>query len=128
MDRLLALYHDGHEAYTGDAITPFKKAIRHLMGGQDPIDNIQHRLQTAIHAKLHLWPTTHTEDLIKAADLRAMWIEKTFLMASEPEPWSMPVVDVTEQDSLHLFNLRTNGPLESSHAFMELHNNLLEEQ
>lgn len=75
------LMHDAHEAYTGDAPTPFKRAVNShsaassAMGGLESYDILQHRLDCAIRKQFCLFQTEPA--YIKFADRLALLIEAT---------------------------------------------------
>ena len=62
---LVALYHDAHEAYTGDISTPMKNTI-----GRDKIMLIEERIQAAIHTACNIPDISYEAyvDFIKPAD------------------------------------------------------------
>jgi hypothetical protein len=95
--RLMVLLHDAHEAYTGDAATPLKQALRAASPvGSSPLDAIQDRLQDAIETAFGLDRLTFSfeaGDPIKAADMLALAIEARDLMGPPPEPWGVKLPD-----------------------------------
>jgi len=82
---LQALFHDAHEAYTGDMATPLKS----IPGVFENIKPIEHRLQCAIHAALDI-PEPTGADLItiKQADQFALAVEAHHLMYSNGKGWA----------------------------------------
>jgi uncharacterized protein len=78
--RLAVLLHDAPEYVIGDMISPFKAVIG------DAYKAVERRLLTAIHLRFGL--PAHTapelEDLIKAADRQAAYLEATRLAGFEP--------------------------------------------
>lgn len=85
--QLAALLHDAHEAYTGDITSPLQHAITHL-NGYNPIRDIQDSLDRTIATTFKFSPMLFNHPEIVRADFRALALEKTFLMAPEPKPWS----------------------------------------
>ena len=83
-ERLAALLHDAHEAYTGDIISPMQAAI-----DRTEIRAIQAGLQQAIHQRFGLPASLphNTIVAIKQADLAMLAREKDSLMAAPPRPW-----------------------------------------
>ena len=82
---LQALFHDAHEAYTGDMATPLKS----IPGVFENIKPIEHRLQCAIHTALDI-PEPTDADLItiKQADQFALAVEAHHLMYSNGKGWA----------------------------------------
>jgi uncharacterized protein len=78
--RLAILLHDAPEYVIGDMISPFKTVIG------DAYKAIEQRLLTAIHLRFGLAPksTPELENLIKAADRQAAFLEATRLAGFEP--------------------------------------------
>lgn len=103
--RLAALLHDAHEAYIGDITSPMKDAIRQALSiamriqeisewKQDQIreavtPNIAANIQAQIHAQFGLpWPLApEWTDVIHAADMMALSIERHDLMAPCERAW-----------------------------------------
>lgn len=101
-ERLIALLHDAHEAYTGDIINPMQVAI-----GKGGIRDVQYALQQAIHHRFGL-PTfipEPTRGMVKHADLVMLATEKAQLMGPEPRPW----VDLPPPADLDLSHKDFNG-------------------
>jgi hypothetical protein len=83
-ERLAALLHDAHEAYTGDIISPMQAAL-----SGSGIKTIQAMVQQAIHARFglpRLLPDATCVE-IKRADLVLLATEKDQLMSRPPRPW-----------------------------------------
>lgn len=82
---LQALFHDAHEAYTGDISTPLKS----MPGIRENIKPIEQRLQQAIHSALYI-PEPSGADLatIKDADQIALAVEAHHLMYSNGDGWA----------------------------------------
>jgi len=77
--RLAALLHDAPEYVIGDMISPFKAVIG------DAYKAVERRLLTAIHLRFGLpaQSAPQLEDLIKAADRQAAYLESTRLAGFE---------------------------------------------
>jgi hypothetical protein len=84
-ERLAALLHDAHEAYTGDIVSPMQVAL----GGAD-LRAIQMLLQRAIHGRcgLPLVLPEATTAAIRHADLVILASEKDQLMVRPPRAWA----------------------------------------
>jgi hypothetical protein len=84
-ERLAALLHDAHEAYTGDIVSPMQVAL----GGAD-LRAIQLLLQRAIHGRCGLPPVLPeaTAAAIRHADLVILASEKDQLMVRPPRAWA----------------------------------------
>lgn len=94
--RLHALLHDAPEAYTGDAPSPFKEAMRTLArftGHQSPYDTVEHGLWKAICRRYDLAPDLPPE--VARADHFAMVIEAPIL---QPKGWQHAVWDFARAD------------------------------
>ena len=78
--RLAVLLHDAPEYVVGDMISPFKAVIG------DSYKSVEYRLLAAIHLRFGLPPTRPAalQDLIKAADRAAAYLEATRLAGFEP--------------------------------------------
>ena len=75
----LTLFHDGHEAYTGDISRPMKLALREL--GSDALDVIEDRVQAAVLLALGLPQPTHEQNVvIKRIDTLMLVTERRALM------------------------------------------------
>ena len=74
------LLHDAPEYVIGDMISPFKAVIG------DSYKAVEHRLLAAIHLRFGLPPTLPDglQNLIKAADRAAAYLEATRLAGFEP--------------------------------------------
>lgn len=87
-DRLItlqALFHDAHEAYTGDITSPLKYIPElHVI-----IKPIEDRLQKVIHESFLLpEPTDDAKEIIKMADEYALAVEAHHLMATNGKGWA----------------------------------------
>ena len=81
---LQALFHDAHEAYTGDIATPLKT----LPGILESIKPVEQRLQQTIHAAFFIpEPTDNAIEIIKTADRYALAVEAHHLMGSNGKGW-----------------------------------------
>jgi 5'-deoxynucleotidase YfbR-like HD superfamily hydrolase len=83
-ERLAALLHDAHEAYTGDIISPMQVAL-----ATPDLKAIQHVLQQTIHARFGLPRVLPDATIaaIKQADLVILATEKDQLMVKPPRAW-----------------------------------------
>jgi hypothetical protein len=86
--QLYGLLHDAHEAYVGDITTPMRRLMAAAWGqplgnGYDPVAEIVHDLDAAIHARFGLvWPMpATTANLVAIADKRALATEVRDLLA-----------------------------------------------
>ena len=93
---LWGLMHDAHEAYTGDATTPYQQAIEAELptGWPSPIKRIQERLDRAIAQRFGIdWVDVGAvKPLVKRADIIACSTEKAQLMAKTPAGWDWPAM------------------------------------
>lgn len=87
-----ALFHDAHEAYTGDIPAPLKALLRALESDfvgftvkRSAIDLISEDIQWAINRKWQLSEAHH--ELVKRADNMALWTEREALMAPSKRAW-----------------------------------------
>lgn len=95
---LQALFHDAHEAYTGDIASPLKY-IPELHAIIKPIED---RLQKVIHeAFLLLEPTERAKEIIRMADQYALAVEAHHLMHSNGKGW--PCMEDLPAELLHFF-------------------------
>ncbi len=81
---LQALFHDAHEAYTGDIVSPLKyiTELHHL------ISPIEKRLQRVIHQTFHIpEPTEEAARIISLADQYALAVEAHHLTHSNGKEW-----------------------------------------
>lgn len=77
--RLYALLHDAHEAYTGDMISPMKRAARGFL-----VDEVSHRLDRVIFSRfVGPMPDKADREVIAWADHRALLIEKQILLDTD---------------------------------------------
>lgn len=98
--RLLAVLHDGREAYVNDITSPVKLALRSLTplgytaGKQcevDPLEIMTDGLDAAIYGAFALPKPDEAQRLaIKTVDMLALRIERDVLMAPPPRSW-MPL-------------------------------------
>lgn len=94
--RLHALLHDAPEAYTGDAPSPMKDAMRafaRLRGHESDYDLVEHALWKAVCRRFDLAPELPEE--VRWADRWAMLVEAPVL---QPEGWKHPVWDAWRED------------------------------
>jgi len=77
--RLATLFHDAHEAYTGDIIAPVKQVL--LLDG-DALPRLQHRLDVAIAAKFELQLELFKLPVVKLIDDAVMFHEAAGLKYS----------------------------------------------
>lgn len=94
--RLHALLHDAPEAYTGDAPSPFKEAMRsfaRLTGHQSPYDVVETGLWKAICRRYDMAPDLPDE--VHRADGFAMVVEAPIL---QPAGWRHEVWDFARED------------------------------
>jgi len=85
MTTLQALFHDAHEAYTGDIATPLK----YLPAIKKHIKAIEYRLQRAIHTSLYIPEVLDSSlDIIKQSDQFALAVEAHHLMYSNGDEWA----------------------------------------
>ena len=101
-DRLVALLHDGHEAYMGDLVSPLSIAIDLLFRqhdrqtdvqyGPDPsvwLKNIAQLLDNAIFTAFGLSPGPVCRLAVKTADVLALRVEHDLLMSPSRREWSV---------------------------------------
>ena len=96
MCRLYTLMHDAHEMVTGDIVTPMKEALAQ-MAGADLIGRISRDVQLAIHAAAGMPPVNAQKTWTKAADLRALAMEKRDILVPSERPWKMYLPDVSKE-------------------------------
>ena len=88
VDRLItlqALFHDAHEAYTGDITSPLK----YMPELHAIIKPIEDQLQKVIHESFLMpEPTDNAKEIIKMADQYALAVEAHHLMDSHGEGWA----------------------------------------
>lgn len=80
--QLAALFHDAHEAYVGDMPTPLKEFVRAC---GDNYDRMVEQVDVAIGRKFKFDPATMHDDIIRNADLAALWHEAKVLLKSGGE-------------------------------------------
>lgn len=73
-----ALFHDAHEAYTGDITGPMKQMIG------EPIRLVQRKLQWAIEARFEIPPEP---ELVKLADLQCRALERDQILGPCERGW-----------------------------------------
>lgn len=127
----LVLYHDAHEAYTGDIVKPLKLWLDQQSNRiMSPVAQIENRLQTAIHARMGLpWANTQQADLITTLDNFALTVEARHLMATQGKGWARqfvptPIVEtfrpaLPAQTAFELFWLADNY-IQDGHAIIDL--------
>ncbi len=104
---LEALLHDAAESYTGDITNSMKRLLSSELG--EPFDDILNRIETAVAWSFGLsWPVS---DVVHAADMMCLAIEKRDLMMPEPMPW----MKLPEPDPSHVIDPWT--PEEAETAF-----------
>ena len=82
---LLALFHDAHEAYTGDIVSPLK----YMPDIHEAVKAVEERLQKTIHCAFGLCdPDSKQHLLIELVDRKALLVEGWHLMPSRAEGWS----------------------------------------
>ena len=106
--QLAALLHDAHEAYTGDITSPLQHAITYLNSDYNPIRDIQDSLDRAIATTFKFSPMLFCCPEIVRADFRALALEKTFLMAPEPKPWSQALPTFPHEATATLNQITTS--------------------
>lgn len=80
---LLALLHDGHEAYTGDTVTPVKRLL-----GLERFHVVEDAIQVCIHDALGIRvPSPAQEAAVKAVDELARLVEIYYLKPSNGRNW-----------------------------------------
>ena len=87
---LAALVHDGHEAVTGDMTKPMQYFLEdELPGFKNTWRRLQDNIQRKIHALVGLPEQLHTsvEDIVRKADLRALDMERTFVLNPSLRAW-----------------------------------------
>lgn len=91
--KLGALFHDAHEAYTGDIVKPFKT---------DEIRKREQVVQNAILKTFGIEWDENVEHYVKEADIKARHIEAAFLLPGS-ELWlgTMAPLDVVGCYTLH---------------------------
>lgn len=80
--RLAALLHDASEAYLGDIASPLKQFLPDYR-------RIEAHLQTAIYEKFGIKLSVDDEREIKQADLRSLYTEAHYLLASGGKEWGL---------------------------------------
>jgi len=95
--RLVALLHDGSEAFLGDLPTPFKRVLPEFVA-------YEHRMQYEIYRQYGLTDDdlSHSKEIVKSADTSAMLVEARVL-GIPTENWGFEA-RVTDQmvDRFHL--------------------------
>jgi len=83
--------HDGHEAYIGDPISPFKAALR-VLGAYEAVKRIENGLSKAIHDKFDIpYPLPEGwAEMIKEIDLLSFRIEESHFRPSPVEHKFLP--------------------------------------
>lgn len=90
-----ALYHDGHEAYTGDVSAPMKRALQQVCvefgvpPDRSPLRHIERKVQRAVLSAMRLpEPTEAQEAAVKAAETRLVAVERAvFLPMTGKRRW-----------------------------------------
>lgn len=91
-DRLVALLHDAHEAYTGDIISPMLMALDKQCSSVKIslyIASIKRKLDTAIHTAFGIQAKVTAVDAAMAADFMALRIERAVLLSLCDTAWDM---------------------------------------
>jgi len=73
----LALFHDAHEAYTGDIVRPVKQRI-----GELEIAHLQNDLDKVIFAKMGITATTFNKKVVKERDDFLLQVECYYLFTA----------------------------------------------
>lgn len=85
----LVLFHDAHEAYSGDLITPLK----HIEEIHRTVSQIEDRLQMVIHQAMDLpWANAEQADLIATVDNFALAVEVRHLLPPQQRSWGQQFV------------------------------------
>jgi hypothetical protein len=114
---LHALFHDAHEAYTGDIPSPIKR-IPELRG---PLKAIEQRLDSSIREAFGLEdPSESIRNIVKYADNLAQAVESYQFMSSRGLSWNLPKASLA---LLHDFQ-GPKSPLESYQIFLEEYSSL----
>lgn len=110
---LEALLHDAHEAYTGDAPTPFKRAVdeRAMMADDaagPAFTFVQHDLDKAV--RLHFGLAPSEPSCIKHADRIALLIEATSPnLGKDVDTWAAGLFTEEHRNDIHSLSEKTLG-------------------
>jgi uncharacterized protein len=106
----LCLFHDAHEAYTGDVPNPIKRVV--------DMDGIAFMLDIAIGRALDLYPTVEDMQIVSEIDLRMLATEiESPLIRGHKLDWNLKVEP-------YLHQITPLSPQESLKTFLDLYRNL----
>ena len=116
----LSLFHDAHEAYTGDIVSPLKK-LPEIHGA---IRNIESNLQACIHQALMIPnPSDHQEEIISVVDKMALAVEASKFLPSCGEGWS----DIWAVPKVIIDTLKPPLPPQQAYELFVLANNYIDQ-
>ena len=110
-EKLCALLHDAHEAYTGDITTPLKKLLAQETSA---LCGVEGRIQNAIGQKFDLPNTLYVWEHVKKIDAQLLLKERDLLLSPPPARWDMD----GKVDPLPVY-IQTLGPGEAEELFLK---------